>query len=114
MASGVGIVSTEVKDRQVARRYSEYACRKVCQMAAASLDVSISCCGQLIQLGKSQVAYLHPTLIALSIVLHCDEDLHSINQYHPDWQYHEFYKSEANFPKDISDLLPDNYTWKQI
>jgi len=54
---------------------------------------------------------LHPTLIALSIVLHCDEDLCNINQYHPDRQYHEFYKAEANFPKDISDLLPSADHW---
>ena len=83
MASGVKIIGTEGNDRQVARRYGKYACCKVCQMAAVSLDVSVSLCGQLIQLGKSQVAYLHPTLIALSIVLHHDEDLGSINWYHP-------------------------------
>ena len=39
---------------------------------------------------------LYPTLIALSIVLHHDEDLGSINWYHPDQQNHGFYKAGAN------------------
>jgi len=54
---------------------------------------------------------LHPTLIALSIVLHHDEDLGSINQSHPDQQSHEFYKADANFPNNISDLLPSADHW---
>jgi len=49
---------------------------------------------------------LHPTLIALTIVLCRDEDLSRINQSHPELKNHEFYKAEAEFPKDISDLLP--------
>ena len=57
---------------------------------------------------------LYPTLIALSIALHHDEDLGSINWYHPDQQSHGFYKAGANAPKDISDLPPSAMIWKQI
>jgi hypothetical protein len=49
---------------------------------------------------------LHPTLVALSIVLDRDEDLSRINGSHPDRQQHEFYDASADFPPDISDLLP--------
>jgi len=49
---------------------------------------------------------LHLTLIALTIVLHRDEDLSMINRSHPDLENHKFYKARAEFPDDISDLLP--------
>jgi hypothetical protein len=49
---------------------------------------------------------MHPTLIALSIVLDKGEDLGRINRSHPDLEMHAFYDSNTVFPPDISDLLP--------
>ena len=49
---------------------------------------------------------LHPTLVALSMVLHRDEDLGTINRTYPDQGKHIYYKAGAVFPDDISDLLP--------
>jgi hypothetical protein len=54
---------------------------------------------------------LHPTLIALNIVLRRDEDLAMINRSHPEQKTHVFYKAEAEFPEDISDLLPSADHW---
>ncbi|KAN0121379.1 hypothetical protein V8E52_003275 [Russula decolorans] len=49
---------------------------------------------------------LHPILIALSIVLDRDEDLGRITRFHPGRWEHEFYDDSAEFPADLSDLLP--------
>lgn len=49
---------------------------------------------------------LHPTLVALSIVLYYDKDLGKINQFHPKLENHDYYVKNAEFPSDISDLLP--------
>jgi len=49
---------------------------------------------------------LHPTLVALSMVLHCNGDLGTINRTYPDRHKHAYYKDSAVFPNDISDLLP--------
>ena len=59
---------------------------------------------------------LHPTLVALSIVLSRDEDLSRIDRSHPDRHLHKRYKPDATFPNDISDLLPlhaDRW-WEQL
>ena len=49
---------------------------------------------------------LHPTLVALSIVLSSDGDLGTINQSHPGRHTHRFYNASAKFPTDILHLLP--------
>lgn len=49
---------------------------------------------------------LPPTLAALYIVLDQKEDLGSIKRSHPDLKKHEFYDPAAEFPDDLSDLLP--------
>lgn len=49
---------------------------------------------------------LHPTLVALTMVLYSNGDLGSIHRTHPDLDAHEFYDPSAQFPEDISDLLP--------
>jgi len=49
---------------------------------------------------------LHPTLAALSIVLQRGADLSEIRRDHPDLRKHKYYDPEANFPQDISNLLP--------
>ena len=49
---------------------------------------------------------LHPTLVALSIVLLRDGNLGTINQSHLDRHMHKFYNENAKFPADISHLLP--------
>jgi hypothetical protein len=49
---------------------------------------------------------LHPTLVALSIVLEYKEDLGNITRSHPKRQEHTFYDASAVFPEDISNLLP--------
>jgi hypothetical protein len=45
-------------------------------------------------------------LVALSIALERDEDLRRITRSHPDQREHEFYDANAEFPPDISNLLP--------
>jgi hypothetical protein len=55
---------------------------------------------------RSEIPPLHPTLAALSIVLHRNEDLGTIDRSHPDRHSHKRYKRDATFPDDISDLLP--------
>jgi hypothetical protein len=54
---------------------------------------------------------LHPTLVALSIVLTRDEDLGRINRSHPDQWEHQYFISNHEFPADISDLLPPSADW---
>jgi hypothetical protein len=49
---------------------------------------------------------MHPTLIALSIVIVDNEDLSRISPNHPDRQHHSYYDPSADFSDDISDLLP--------
>ena len=49
---------------------------------------------------------VHPTLVALSIVVELDEDLGNINRSHPERFRHSLYNASAEFPLDISDLLP--------
>ena len=57
MGGGAGIVGAEEgKGVPVDRGYGEYARCRVCQMVL--LDVRVSCCGQSIRLGESQVAYI--------------------------------------------------------
>jgi len=55
--------------------------------------------------------FMHPTLVALSIVLHRDEDLGNITWSHPEWHRHKYFNAQAEFPKDISDLLPSEDRW---
>jgi len=55
---------------------------------------------------RSEIPPLHPTLAALSIVLHRNEDLGTIDRSHPDRHSHKHYKCDATFPDDILDLLP--------
>ena len=59
---------------------------------------------------------LHPTLVALSIVLSHDKDLSRINWSHPDCHLHKCYKPNATFPDDILDLLPphEDHWWEQL
>ena len=49
---------------------------------------------------------LHPTLVALSIVLELNEDLGRITRSHPGRERHAFYNADFKFPEDISNLLP--------
>jgi len=59
---------------------------------------------------------MHPTLVALGIVLHRNEDLGNINRSHPDRDEHEWYDGSALFPEDISNLLPEatDRWWEQL
>lgn len=50
--------------------------------------------------------FLHPTLVALTIVFARKEDLGRISRTHPDLEQHEFYNADAVFPEDLSNLLP--------
>ena len=45
-------------------------------------------------------------MVALTIVLNRDEDLGRISRSHSDREQHAFYNAKAEFPLDISDLLP--------
>ena len=49
---------------------------------------------------------MHPTLVALSIVLDGNEDLGNITRSHPKRQAHSFYDERAVFPEYIANLLP--------
>ncbi|KAH9988505.1 hypothetical protein BJV77DRAFT_737858 [Russula vinacea] len=55
--------------------------------------------------GESRPA-LHPTLVALFIVLSRDEDLGRITRSHPDRKQHKYFRRREVFPEDISNLLP--------
>ena len=55
---------------------------------------------------QREMPSLHPTLVALSIVLSHDEDLSRIDWSHPDCHLHKRFKSDATFPDNILDLLP--------
>jgi len=59
---------------------------------------------------------MHPTLVALGIVLHCNEDLGNTNWSHPDRDEHEWYDGSALFLEDISNLLPEaaDHWWEQL
>ena len=61
---------------------------------------------QITAKNNGQHPALHPTLVALSIVLAQNGDLSSINRSHPDLNKHEFYDKRVVFPSDLSDLLP--------
>ena len=55
---------------------------------------------------------LHPTLAALFIVLRAGTDLSEIRRNHTNLHKHKYYDPEANFPQDISNLLPaPQYRW---
>ena len=49
---------------------------------------------------------LHPTLAVLFIVLNSSTGLSEIRRNRPDLRKHKYYDPEANFPQDISNLLP--------
>jgi hypothetical protein len=49
---------------------------------------------------------LHPTLAALYIISDLKGNLSEIGRNHPDLRQHKYYKRNAKFPSDISDLLP--------
>ncbi|KAH9055090.1 hypothetical protein EDB83DRAFT_2316227 [Lactarius deliciosus] len=57
---------------------------------------------------------LHPTLAALYIVLDADGDLAEITRTHPCLNRHSYYQPEAEFPQDISDILPSEDHWWEI
>ncbi|KAH9022868.1 hypothetical protein EDB84DRAFT_1441102 [Lactarius hengduanensis] len=54
---------------------------------------------------------LHPTLAALYIVLASDGDLAEITRNHPHLHKHTYYQPGAEFPQDISNLLPNEDRW---
>lgn len=55
---------------------------------------------------------VHPTLLALSIVISLGEDLRRINLLHPRLKSHIYYDPGATFPQDISNmLLPSADRW---
>ncbi|KAH9012478.1 hypothetical protein EDB85DRAFT_2158990 [Lactarius pseudohatsudake] len=54
---------------------------------------------------------LHPTLAVLSIVLASDGDLAEITRNHPHLHKHVYYQPGAEFPQDISNLLPNEDCW---
>ena len=49
---------------------------------------------------------LHPTLAALYFILNTKGDLSEISRGHPKINKHKFYQPGAEFPADISHLLP--------
>jgi len=55
-------------------------------------------------------------LTALSIVLERNQDLGRIDRSHPDLWEHAFYDPGAEFPADLSDLLPqsDDRWWETL
>ena len=58
---------------------------------------------------------LHPTLAALFIVLESGADLSEIGRNHPIRRSHKYYDPSANFPKDISNLLPSSeHCWWDV
>lgn len=59
---------------------------------------------------------LHPTLVALTMVLRRDEDLGRINRSHPDRAMHRDYNRSVGFPPDISHLLPpsEDRWWEHL
>ncbi|KAH9025352.1 hypothetical protein EDB83DRAFT_2319892 [Lactarius deliciosus] len=58
---------------------------------------------------------LHPTLAALYIVLASNGDLAEITRNHPYLCKHVYYQPGAEFPQDISDLLPSkDHCWETL
>jgi len=59
---------------------------------------------------------MHPTLVALGIVLHHNKDLGNINQSYLDWDEHKWYDGSALFLEDILNLLPEatDCWWEQL
>lgn len=59
---------------------------------------------------------LYPTLAVLGIVLDADEDLGNIGRTHPRLHEHPYFKPQALFPKNISDLVPPigNRWWDDL
>jgi len=55
--------------------------------------------------------FMHPTLVALSIVLRRDDDLGKVTRSHPDRHRHTYFNAKAEFPEDILDLLPSEDRW---
>src|SRR6201996_46926 len=69
------------------------------------------------QIKKQQGAApaLHPTLAALFIVLESGADLSEIGRNHPNRRSHKYYDPSANFPNDISNLLPSSeHRWWDV
>ena len=54
---------------------------------------------------------MHPTLAALLIVLKTGGDLGEINRVHPQIRRFRFFNSNAQFPEDISNFLPEADRW---
>jgi hypothetical protein len=55
---------------------------------------------------NGKVPPMHPTLVALSIVISGKQDLSRISRDHPGRLHHKFYDASTDFSADISDLLP--------
>ena len=69
------------------------------------------------QIKKQQGAApaLHPTLVALFIVLESGADLFKSGRNHPNHRSHKYYDPSANFPNDISNLLPSSeHCWWDV
>ena len=69
-----------------------------------------------VQKNEGAAPALHPTLAALFIVLQDGGDLSEIRRDHPKLHKHKYYKPEAKFPQDISNLLPApaNRWWETL
>ena len=69
-----------------------------------------------VQKNEGAAPALHPTLVALFIVLQDGADLSEIRRGHPDLCKHKYYKPEAKFPQDISKLLPapEHHWWETL
>jgi hypothetical protein len=59
---------------------------------------------------------LHPTLAALFIVLNSGSNLSEIGRNYPKQRKHQYYDPNAQFPKDISHLLPpgEDRWWEHL
>jgi hypothetical protein len=53
-----------------------------------------------------QIFPLHPILGALTIVIRKNEDFGNITASHPGLKNHKYYNPNAEFPADISNMLP--------
>jgi hypothetical protein len=54
---------------------------------------------------------LHPTLAAFLTVLSQEGDLGDINRAHPAKNVFKYFNPNAEFPDDLSGLLPTNDLW---
>jgi hypothetical protein len=64
---------------------------------------------------SGQAPVLHPLLVALAIVLKCDEDFSLVTENHPKIKIHKYYTATAVFP-DLSPFIPprEDRWWEDL